>query len=116
MTIQTLTSTVSNKALLYLTETDSNAPLSFPTSIVDFVIEYAIAESHFPYDYSEEQIATRLNKCVNALAMACVEVFARTAGEGETAHSENGVSRTYDGAWISSRLHDVLPNYVGTLV
>lgn len=115
MTVNTLSSTIATKALLYLTETDDDAPESFPTSIVDFVVEYAINESHFPSDYTDEQIGTRLAKCTNALAMACVEVYSRTAGEGEKAHSENGVSRTYDGAWISTRLHDVLPNYVGLL-
>ena len=115
MTIDTLSATVASKALTYLTETDDEAPSSFPVSIVDFVVEYAVNESHFPSDYTEEQIETRLSRCVNALAMACVEVYSRTAGEGEKAHSENGVTRTYDGAWISSRLHDVLPNYVGLL-
>lgn len=115
MTIQTLSSTIASKALTYLTETETDVPSSFPTSIVDFVVEYAMNESHFPNDYTEEQIATRLNKCVNALAMACIEVYSRSAAEGEIKHDENGVSRTYDGAWISSRLHDVLPNYVGVL-
>ena len=115
MNINTLTATVRTKALAYLSEVDTDTPTAFPQSIADFVVEYAVNESHFPSDYSEEQIATRLNKCVNAMAMACVEVYSRTAGEGETKHDENGVSRTYDGAWISSRLHDVLPNYVGVL-
>lgn len=115
MTIETLSATVASKALTYLTETEDEVPASFPTSIVDFVVEYAINESHFPSDYTNEQIGTRLSKCTSALAMACIEVYSRVAGEGEKAHSENGVSRTYDGAWISARLHDVLPNYVGLL-
>lgn len=114
MTIQDLTSAVQNKALAYITET-GGAMDSFPLSIVDFVIEYAINESHFPYDYKEEQIADRLSRCVNALAMACNEVYSRVDAEGEQSHSENGVSRVYDGTWISTRLHDVLPNYVGVL-
>ena len=87
----------------------------FPSSIVDFVIEYAVNESHFPADYTDEQIATRLSRCVNALAMACVEVYSRVGAEGEKQHNENGVNRVYDGAWISTRLHDVLPNYVGVI-
>ena len=114
MTIQTLTTTVQTKALTYITETEEDMT-QFPQSIVDFVVEYAINESHFPNDYSDEMIATRLSRCVNALAMACVEVYARVDAEGEKAHNENSVSRTYDGAWISSRLHDVLPNYVGVI-
>ena len=114
MTIQTLTTSVQTKALAYMTESGETLQ-SFPSSIVDFVVEYAINESHFPTDYTDEQIGTRLSRCVNALAMACIEVYSRVCGEGEKAHSENAISRTYDGAWISSRLHDVLPNFVGVI-
>lgn len=106
--------TIQSKALSYMTETGETMD-SFPASIVDFVYEYAVNESHFPTDYSDEQIATRLSRCTNALAMACVEVYSRVAAEGEKQHNENGVNRVYDGAWISSRLHDVLPNYVGVI-
>jgi hypothetical protein len=76
MTANELTSTIQDKALLYVTEIGETMD-SFPSSIVDFVYEYAINESHFPSDYSEDQIATRLSRCTNALAMACVEVYAR---------------------------------------
>ena len=114
MTINTLTTTVRTKALAYITENGETIN-SFPQSIADFVVEYAINESHFPADYTEDQIATRLGRCVNALAMACIEVYSRVGGEGEKAHSENAINRTYDGAWISTRLHDVLPNFVGVI-
>ena len=114
MTINELTTTVQTKALSYMTD-NGETLAAFPLSIVDFVVEYAINESHFPTDYTDDQIATRLGRCVNALAMACIEVYSRVGGEGEKAHSENSISRTYDGAWISTRLHDVLPNYVGVI-
>lgn len=114
MTLIELSEKVQEKAITYLAETGIDNPV-FPTSIVDFVIEYAVNESHFPMDYTEEKIALRLDRCVNAMAMACVEVYSRAGAEGEKAHSENAISRTYDGAWISTRLHDVLPNYVGVL-
>lgn len=114
MTVETLTTIVQSKALAYITE-NGEMMASFPTSIVDFVVEYAINESHFPSDYTDDQIGTRLGRCVNALAMACIEVYSRVGGEGEKAHSENAISRTYDGAWISSLLHDVLPNFVGVI-
>ena len=114
MTIETLTTIVQNKALAYMSETESDM-ITFPQSIVDFVIEYAINESHFPADYTEDKIATRLDRCKNSLAMACVEVYARAAAEGESRHVENSVTREYDGAWISRKLHDVLPNYVGVI-
>ena len=111
MTINQLATTVQTKALSYMTETGDTIE-TFPMSIVDFVIEYAINESHFPANFTEDKIATRLSRCTNALAMACIEVYSRVGGEGERAHSENAITRTYDGAWISTRLHDVLPNYV----
>lgn len=114
MRITDLTTIVKNKALTYITESGETMD-SFPTSIVDFVIEYAINESHFPSDYTDDLIGTRLSRCSNALAMACIEVYSRMGAEGEKGHSENSISRTYDGAWISGRLHDVLPNYVGVI-
>ena len=114
MTASELTSTIQDKALLYVTEIGETMD-SFPSSIVDFVYEYAINESHFPSDYSEDQIATRLSRCTNALAMVCVEVYARAGAEGESRHVENSITREYDGAWISKKLHDVLPNYVGVI-
>lgn len=106
--------TIQSKALSYMTETGETMD-SFPASIVDFVYEYAVNESHFPTDYSDEQIATRLSRCTNALAMACVEVYMRVGAEGESRHVENSITREYDGAWISKKLHDVLPNYVGVI-
>ena len=111
MTLNELSEKVQEKAHIYLTDSGSEIDV-FPVSIVDFVVEYATNESHFPSSYTEEQIATRLSRCVSAMAMACVEVYSRMGAEGEKAHSENAISRTYDGAWISTRLHDVLPNYV----
>ena len=111
MTINELAITVQTKALAYLQETGEEMP-TFPLSIVDFVIEYAMNECHFPASFTEDKIATRLSKCSNALAMSCIEVYSRVGGEGERAHAENSITRTYDGAWISTRLHDVLPNYV----
>lgn len=114
MTLTDLTSKVQTRALTYLNETEETVQ-TFPLSIVDFVIEYSINESHFPMDYTEDKIAARLDRCVNAMAMACIEVYSRAGAEGEKAHSENSITRTYDGAWISTRLHDVLPNFVGVL-
>lgn len=109
-----LITTIQSKALSYMTEVGETMD-SFPLSIVDFVYEYAVNESHFPSDYTEEQIATRLSRCTNALAMACVEVYSRAGAEGEGRHVENSITREYDGAWISKKLHDVLPNYVGVI-
>lgn len=114
MNLNDLTSKVQTRAMNYMIESGEEM-LTFPSSIVDFVIEYSINEAHFPSYFSEERIAEGLNRCVNAMAMACIEVYSRVGAEGERAHSENAITRTYDGAWISTRLHDVLPNYVGVI-
>ena len=114
MTKNDLILTIQSKALSYMSEVGETMD-SFPSSIVDFVYEYAVNESHFPSDYTDDQIATRLSRCVSAMAMACVEVYSKVGAEGESRHVENSITREYDGAWISKKLHDVLPNYVGVI-
>ena len=109
-TIKELTDYVSEKAKSYLEETEEKID-KFPSSIVDFVIEYAMEQCHFPISFSEKQKVDALDKCKTALAMACNEVYARIGSEGQTGHSENGISRSYDGTWISPKLLSGLPNY-----
>lgn len=118
MTLTELTSAVSAKALLYLNETDSDNELtSFPVSIVDFVIEYAISGCHFPNTatYTEAVKCDILKNSISQLAMACNEVYSRSAAEGQTSHGENGVSRVYDGSWISPKLFYGLPNFASAV-
>lgn len=112
--IKELTEYVYSKALMYLRETDETINV-FPLSIVDFVIEYAEGGCHFPKNFTEKQIVSDLQKAKNAMAMACAEIFAKIGAEGETSHSENGVSRTYQTAWITTDLFANLPNYVDFL-
>lgn len=39
-----------------------------------------------------------------------LDIYNRIGAEGETGHSENGISRTYDGSWISSKLlEEIVP-------
>ena len=111
-TIRELSYYVSDKAREYLEETGTKIE-SFPMSIVDFVIEYAINEQcHFPKYFTEKQKVADLSRCKNSLAMACNDVYAKVGAEGQTGHSENGISRSYDSAWISPKLLSGLPNYV----
>jgi hypothetical protein len=113
-TLEELTQYVKDKALEYLLETNENV-VAFPMSIVDFVIEYAISECHFPKYFTESDIVSDLSKAKNKLAFACSEVYSRTGAEGEISHSENGVSRQYESTWISKSLLSSLPNYVSFL-
>lgn len=110
--IQEFTYYVSDKAREYLQETGEKVE-KFPSSIVDFVIEYAIEQCHFPKNFTEKQMVTALAKCKNSLAIACNDVYARAGAEGQIGHSENGVSRSYESSWISPKLLSGLPNYVG---
>lgn len=110
-TIDELTSYVAEKARLYWEETGDKIE-NFPTSIVDFVIEYASNGCHFPSHFNERNIVADLEKGKNSLAMACVDVYARAGIEGQKGHSENGVSRTYDSSWITFDLLSHFPNYV----
>lgn len=113
-TMLELTKYVRDKAKEYVIETGEEMEI-FPSSIVDFVIEHVSRNCHFPSHFSEKNIVSDLSKGKNSLAMACVEVYARSGAEGQNYHTENGVSRTYDGAWISSKIYSAFPNYVSIL-
>lgn len=109
-----LTNYVSEKAKIYLEETGEKIP-KFPASIVDFVIEYVINECHFPKHFTERNIVYDLERGKNSIAMACVDIYAKAGGEGQTSHSENSVSRSYQSAWITFDLISNFPNYVKIL-
>lgn len=104
---------VKDMAITYLHETgDTSATL--PSSMVDFVYDYAVELCHFPNHFTEDQIANALSRNKYVLAMMCQEVYSRSEILGEKQHSENGVVRVYDRAWISDALVNALPNYVNT--
>lgn len=49
------------------------------------------------------------------LYRCAVDLYNKTGAEGQTAHSENGVSRTYESAWISEQLLNEVVPMVGVL-
>lgn len=108
---------ISTKALSYINETDDEIGtlLAFPTSIVDFVYDYAYDLCNFPSSFSESKRIDILSHYASSIAMACVDVYLRVGTEGQTSYSSNGISRNYKTEWISSSLLDRLPNYIGTL-
>lgn len=113
-TIVELTEYVRGKAKEYVIETGETID-AFPLSIVDFVIEHISQNCHFPSHFEEKNIVSDLSKGKNSLAMACVDVYAKSGAEGQRSHSENGVSRTYDSSWISPSIYTAFPNYVTIL-
>jgi len=46
---------------------------------------------------------------------AAVELYAKRGGEGEVSHTENGVSRSWDNARLSSGLRNRIVPYVGVV-
>ena len=64
-TIRELSYYVSSKAREYVVDTGETID-KFPMSIVDFVIEYAIEQCHFPKNFSEKQIVSDLSKSETA--------------------------------------------------
>lgn len=109
-TMSELSEYVSEKAKQYLRE-NGTVIENYPTSIVDFVIEYASNRCRFPKNYTEKQIVSDLERCKNTIAAACNDIYSKAGAEGQTSHSENGVSRNYDSAWITVDLFFYLPNY-----
>lgn len=110
-TMDDLTEYVSEKAKQYWEETGSEID-RFPTSIVDFVIEYVCQNCHFPSHFTEKNIVSDLEKGKNAIAMACVDIYSKSGAEGQTMHVENGITRMYKSSWISFDLLSSFPNYV----
>ena len=104
---------ISGKARTYLSETGENIE-RYPVSIVDFVLEYAIRESHIPKHYTDNDKARLFSNYVSTLAMMCNDIYMKMGAEGETSHSEGNTSRHYDSAWISKSLLNALPNFVNT--
>ena len=113
-TIVELTEYVRGKALEYVIKTGGTMT-EFPLPIVDFVIEHISQNCNFPSYFAEKKIVSDLSKGKNTLAMACVEIYGKVGGEGQTSHNENGISRTYDSSWISPRFYSAFPNYVTIL-
>lgn len=109
--MEELTNYVSDKAKKYLEETGEKVE-KFPMSIVEFVIEYVSNECHFPKEFSEKRMIFDLEKGKNSLAMACIDIYGKVGGEGQTSHSENSISRSYQSAWITFDLISNFPNYV----
>lgn len=113
-TIDELTAYVAAKAKQYVEETGDEIK-AFPGSIVDFVIEYVSNNCHFPSHFKEANIVADLEKGKNSIAMACVDIYAKIGAEGQSGHSENSVSRTYDSSWITFDIIANFPNYVQIL-
>jgi len=69
-----------------------------------------ILERLYPYDHSKETLPTRY---VGKQIEIAVYLYSKQGAEGQTAHSENGISRTYESADVpESMLRGIAP-FVG---
>ncbi len=69
--------------------------------------KHAILSRRFPYGEYPNEIEDRYVDLQYRLA---IELYTRRGAEGELSHSENGISRTWDGSWASSQLlNEVVP-------
>ena len=72
--------------------------------------EGKILERLYPYDHSKETMPTRY---VGKQIEIAVYLYNKQGAEGQTAHSENGISRTYESADVpESMLRGITP-FVG---
>jgi len=72
--------------------------------------EGKILERLYPYDHSKETVPTRY---VGKQIEIAVYLYNKQGAEGQTAHSENGISRTYESADVpESMLRGIAP-FVG---
>lgn len=78
--------------------------------LVDFVIEKYKQHRNYPNAFTEDKIGRDMADHLSTMAMAVVDLHMKVGAEGQTSHSENGISRSYENAYISmSIFNDVLP-------
>ena len=61
----------------------------------------AINARRYPFGDPPEELERRYE---NLQLRIAVELYNKQGAEGEIAHSENGISRTYSSSWISEEL------------
>ena len=68
----------------------------------------AILSRRFPYGYEAgQEVPVQYEDLQIRIALT---MFNKMGGEGETAHNENGISRSYEAGWIpESLLSEVVP-------
>jgi len=78
--------------------------------LIDFVVEKYKQHRNYPLTATDEAIEDDLYNHISTIAMAVVDMYSKMGAEGETSHTENGVTRKYESAYISTSIFiDVLP-------
>ena len=61
----------------------------------------AITARRYPFEDFPEELESRY---LDLQLRIAVDLWAKAGAEGETSHSENGISRSWSNAWISEEL------------
>lgn len=92
---------------LYLpTVTEQEAQILLETA------KSAINARRYPFGEPPDELERRYN---NLQLRIAVELYNKQGAEGETSHSENGISRSYSSAWISEELLSEITPKAGIL-
>lgn len=70
----------------------------------------AILTRRFPYHELPEEVPAQYADLQFRIAM---DLYNKIGAEGQTGHSENGVSRTFESSWISQQLLQEVTPLVG---
>lgn len=76
---------------------------------INLAIEIFKGCRDYPKSYSQETILADMQDNISKIAMAVVEIDAKDGVENQTAHNENGISRTYANGAIPMAYSGVLP-------
>lgn len=83
--------------------------------LAKFVVEKYKEHRNFPSHFTEERILADMNAHTSTIAMAIVDVYMKLGAEGELSHTENGITRQYENAYISSNVFSNINPYVNTI-
>lgn len=109
------TTDLTTKVQTYINSIDELAGQTPSPMLIDFVVEKFKQHRNYPLHFTDSIIEDDLYKHISTIAMAVVDMISKMGAEGEESHSENGVTRKYESAYISTNIFiDVLP-YVNIL-
>lgn len=78
--------------------------------LVDFAIEKYKKHRNLSAKFKDEVADRDMRNNMATIAMAIVDLQLKVGAEGETSHSDSGVSRQYENAYISNSIFkDILP-------
>lgn len=72
----------------------------------------AILARRFPYGDWPDELESRYLDLQYRIAL---DLYNKSGAEGELAHSENGISRSYESSWVSEQLLREVTPMVGSL-